>query len=78
MSVDKDLVSVHRREIWSKLRTAHSRSCTFEQARIIASVKPWPAGAHESARLGALAVGGNRLRVAADKQEKNRFAAEDV
>src|SRR5262247_1719790 len=80
MSVDKDLVSVQQaRDLVEAAYRAHSQVAAFDQAKIdrICEVMA-QAALREAARLGAIAVEETGFGVAADKQEKNRFAAEDV
>jgi acetaldehyde dehydrogenase (acetylating) len=80
MSVDKDLVSVQQaRDMVEAAHKAQSEVARFDQAKIdrICEVMA-KAALRESARLGAMAVEETGFGVAADKQEKNRFAAEDV
>lgn len=80
MSADKDLVSVQQaRDLVEAAFKAQSEVARFDQTKIDriceAMVK---AALRESARLGAMAVEETGYGVPADKQEKNRFAAEDV
>jgi acetaldehyde dehydrogenase (acetylating) len=80
MSVDKDLVSVQQaRDLVEAAYRAHPQVAEFDQARIdrICEVMA-QAALREAARLGAMAVEETGFGVPADKQEKNRFAAEDV
>lgn len=80
MSADKDLVSVQQaRDFVEAAHKAQSELVKFDQAKIdrICSVMA-QAALRESARLGTLAVEETGFGVAKDKQEKNRFAAEDV
>ena len=80
MSVDKDLVSVQQaRDLFEAAHRAQAQVAQFDQAKIdrICEVMARAALA-EAARLGAMAVEETGYGVPADKQEKNRFAAEDV
>src|SRR6476620_2677661 len=80
MSVDKDLVSVQQaRELVDAAHKAQAEIARFDQAkmdRICEAIAK--AALREAARLGAMAVEETGYGVPADKQEKNRFAAEDV
>ena len=80
MSSDKDLVSVQQaRELVESAHRAQAEVVLFDQAKIDRICEAMARAAlRESARLGALAVEETGYGVAADKQEKNRFAAEDV
>ena len=80
MSVDKDLVSVQQaRDLVEAAHRAQAEVARFDQAKIDRICEAMASAAlHESARLGALAVEETGYGVPADKQEKNRFAAEDV
>ena len=80
MSVDKDLVSVQQaRDLVEAAHRAHGQVAEFDQAKIDRICEAMARAAlAESARLGALAVEETGYGVPADKQEKNRFAAEDV
>ena len=80
MSVDKDLVSVQQaRDLVEAAHRAQSEVARFDQAKIDRICEAMARAAlRESARLGALAVEETGYGVPADKQEKNRFAAEDV
>ncbi len=80
MSVDKDLVSVQQaRDLVEAAHRAHGEVAEFDQEKIdkICEVMA-KAALVESARLGAIAVEETGYGIPADKQEKNRFAAEDV
>lgn len=80
MSVDKDLVSVQQaRDLVEAAHRAQAEVAQFEQAKIdrICEVMA-RAALTEAARLGAMAVEETGYGIPADKQEKNRFAAEDV
>ncbi len=80
MSVDKDLVSVQQaRDLVEAAYKAQAELARFDQAKVdrICEVMSQVA-LREAARLGAMAVEETGYGVAADKAEKNRFAAEDV
>jgi acetaldehyde dehydrogenase (acetylating) len=80
MSEDKDLVSVQQaRDLVEAAHRAQTELARFDQARIDHICEAMAKAAlRESARLGALAVEETGYGIPADKQEKNRFAAEDV
>ncbi len=80
MSADKDLVSVQQaRDLVEAAHKAQAEVARFDQARIDRICEAMARAAlRESARLGAMAVEETGYGVPADKQEKNRFAAEDV
>jgi acetaldehyde dehydrogenase (acetylating) len=80
MSVDKDLVSVQQaRDLVEAAHRAQGALARFDQARIDRICEAMAQAAlREAARLGALAVEETGYGIPADKQEKNRFAAEDV
>src|SRR6267378_4708243 len=80
MSADKDLVSVQQaRELVESAHRAQAEVVLFDQAKIDRICEAMARTAlRESARLGALAVEETGFGIPADKQEKNRFAAEDV
>ena len=80
MSVDKDLVSVQQaRDLIEAAHKAQAEVARFDQAKIDRICEAMAKAAmRESARLGAMAVEETGYGVPADKQEKNRFAAEDV
>jgi acetaldehyde dehydrogenase (acetylating) len=80
MSVDKDLVSVQQaRDLVEAAHRAQAEVARFDQAKIDRICEAMAKTAlRESARLGALAVEETGYGIPADKQEKNRFAAEDV
>ena len=80
MSVDKDLVSVQQaRDLVEAAHKAQAELARFDQAKIDRICEAMAKAAlRESARLGAIAVEETGYGVPADKQEKNRFAAEDV
>ena len=80
MSVDKDLVSVQQaRDLVEAAHRAQAQVAAFDQAKIDRICETMArAVLAEAARLGALAVDETGYGIPADKQEKNRFAAEDV
>ncbi|MEP6635502.1 MAG: aldehyde dehydrogenase family protein [Acidobacteriota bacterium] len=80
MSVDKDLVSVQQaRDLVEAAHRAQAELARFDQAKVNRICEAMSRVAlREAARLGAMAVEETGYGVAADKQEKNRFAAEDV
>ena len=80
MSVDKDLVSVQQaRDLVEAAHRAQAEVAQFDQAKIDRICEAMAnAALAEAARLGAMAVEETGYGVPADKQEKNRFAAEDV
>src|SRR5436190_22614544 len=80
MSVDKDLVSVQQaRDLVEAAHKAQLEIARYDQAKIDRICQTMAAAAlAEAARLGAMAVEETGYGVPADKQEKNRFAAEDV
>jgi acetaldehyde dehydrogenase (acetylating) len=80
MSVDKDLVSVQQaRDLVEAAHRAQSEVARFDQAKIDRICEAMAKAAlREAARLGAMAVEETGYGVPVDKQEKNRFAAEDV
>ncbi len=80
MSVDKDLVSVQQaRDLVESAYRAQAEVAQFDQAKIDRICEAMARAAlGEAARLGAMAVEETGFGVPADKQEKNRFAAEDV
>lgn len=80
MSVDKDLVSVQQaRDLVEAAHRAQAQVAEFDQARIDRICEAMARAAlAEAARLGAMAVEETGYGIPADKQEKNRFAAEDV
>src|SRR6476619_5633247 len=80
MSVDKDLVSVQQaRDLVEAAHRAHAQVAEFDQAKIDRICEAMARAAlSEAARLGAMAVEETGYGIPADKQEKNRFAAEDV
>ena len=80
MSVDKDLVSVQQaRDLIEAAHRAQLQLARFDQARVDRICEAMAKAAlRESARLGAIAVEETGFGIPSDKQEKNRFAAEDV
>src|SRR5919106_3389790 len=80
MSVDKDLVSVQQaRDLVEAAHRAHADVAEFDQAKIDRICEAMAKAAlREAARLGAVAVEETGFGIPDDKQEKNRFAAEDV
>ncbi len=80
MSADKDLISVQQaRDLVEGAHKAQSEIARFDQTKIDRICEAMSKAAlRESARLGALAVEETGYGIPADKQEKNRFAAEDV
>ncbi len=80
MSVDKDLVSVQQaRDLVEAAHRAQAELARFDQAKVDRICEAMSKAAlREAARLGAMAVEETGYGVPADKQEKNRFAAEDV
>src|SRR5215204_1145282 len=80
MSVDKDLVSVQQaRDLVEAAHRAQVQLARFDQGKVDRICEAMARAAlSEAARLGAMAVEETGFGVAADKQEKNRFAAEDV
>src|ERR671913_97131 len=80
MSVDKDLVSVQQaRDLVEAAHRAQAQVAEFDQAKIDRICETMARAAlADAARLGAMAVEETGFGVPADKQEKNRFAAEDV
>ena len=80
MSVDKDLVSVQQaRDFVEAAHKAQAQLAGFDQSKIDRICEAMARAAlRESARLGAMAVEETGYGIPQDKQEKNRFAAEDV
>ncbi len=80
MSVDKDLVSVQQaRDLVEAAHKAQAELAGFDQANVDRICEAMAKAAlRESARLGAMAVEETGFGIPSDKQEKNRFAAEDV
>src|SRR3989442_12442466 len=80
MSADKDLISFQQaRDLVEAAHRAQAEVARFDQAKVDriceAMVK---AALRESPRVAALAVEETGYGIPEDKQEKNRFAAEDV
>jgi acetaldehyde dehydrogenase (acetylating) len=77
---DKDLLSVQQaRDLVEAAHRAQVELVRFDQAKIDRICETMAKAAlRESARLGAMAVEETGFGIPADKQEKNRFAAEDV
>ena len=80
MSADKDLISVQQaRDLVEAAHRAQAELARFDQAKIDHICEAMALAAlRESPRVAALAVEETGFGVPADKQEKNRFAAEDV
>ncbi|PYS84185.1 MAG: acetaldehyde dehydrogenase [Acidobacteria bacterium] len=80
MSADKDLISVQQaRDLVDAAHRAQLEIGRFDQAKIDRICEAMAKAAlRESPRLAALAVEETGYGIPADKQEKNRFAAEDV
>jgi acetaldehyde dehydrogenase (acetylating) len=80
MSADKDLISVQQaRNLVEAAHRAQSEIARFDQAKIDRICEAMSKAAlRESARVAAMAVEETGYGVAEDKEEKNRFAAEDV
>ena len=80
MAVDKDLVSMQQaRDMVEAAHRAQIGLARFDQTKIDRICEAMAKAAlREAARLGALAVEETGYGIPADKQEKNRFAAEDV
>jgi acetaldehyde dehydrogenase (acetylating) len=80
MSADKDLISVQQaRDLVEAAHRAQTELARFDQAKIDRICEAMARAAlRESPRVAALAVEETGYGVPADKQEKNRFAAEDV
>src|SRR5258708_6960447 len=80
MSADKDLISVQQaRDLVEAAHRAQAELARFEQSKIDHICEAMAQAAlRESPRVAALAVEETGYGVPADKQEKNRFAAEDV
>src|SRR5437016_8804831 len=80
MSADKDLISVQQaRDLVEAAHRAQAEVARFDQAkidRVCAAMAK--AALRESPRVAAMAVEETGYGIPADKQEKNRFAAEDV
>src|SRR6266540_520135 len=80
MSADKDLISVQQaRDLVEAAHRAQAEVARFDQARIDRICEAMAkATLRESPRVAALAVEETGYGIPEDKQEKNRFAAEDV
>jgi acetaldehyde dehydrogenase (acetylating) len=80
MSVDKDLVSVQQaRDLIEAAHRAQVELARFDQSKVDRICEAMARAAlGEAARLGAMAVEETGFGIPADKQEKNRFASEDV
>lgn len=80
MSADKDLISVQMaRDLVEAAFRAQAEIARFDQAKIDRICEAMSKAAlRESQRVAAMAVEETGFGVAEDKQEKNRFAAEDV
>jgi acetaldehyde dehydrogenase (acetylating) len=80
MSADKDLVSVQQaRDFVEAAHKAQAELVKFDQAKIDRICEAMARGVlRESARLASMAVEETGYGIPRDKQEKNRFAAEDV
>src|SRR5262245_53239087 len=80
MSADKDLVSVQQaRDLVEAAHRAQQEVARFDQAKIDRICEAMARAAlRESPRVAAIAVEETGFGVVEDKQEKNRFAAEDV
>jgi acetaldehyde dehydrogenase (acetylating) len=80
MSVDKDLVSVQQaRDLVEAAHRAQVELARFDQGKIDRICEAMARAAlREAARLGALATEETGFGIPADKEVKNRFAAEDV
>jgi acetaldehyde dehydrogenase (acetylating) len=80
MSVDKDLVSVQQaRDLVEAAHRAQVELARFDQAKIDRICEAMSKAAlREAARLGQMATEETGYGIPADKEVKNRFAAEDV
>src|SRR5687767_5056764 len=80
MSADKDLISVQQaRDLVEAAHRAQTELARFDQAKIDRICEAMSRAAlRESARVAAMAVEETGYGGTEDKQEKNRFAAEDV
>jgi len=80
MSADKDLISVQQaRDLVEAAHRAQSEVVRFDQGKIDRICEAMALAAlRESPRVAALAVEETGYGIAADKEVKNRFAAEDV
>src|SRR5436305_12749825 len=79
MAADKDLVSVQQaRDLVEAAHRAQGELARFDQGKIDRICEAMARAAlREAARLGALAVEETGFGIPADKEVKNRFAAED-
>src|SRR2546425_7769813 len=80
MSADKDLISVQQaRDLVEAAHRAQAELARFDQAKIDRICEAMAKAAlRESPRIAAAAVEETGYGIPVDKQEKNRFAAEDV
>lgn len=80
MSADKDLISVQQaRDLVEAAHRAQAEIARFDQTKIDRICEAMAkATLRESPRIAALAVEETGYGIPEDKQEKNRFAAEDV
>ncbi len=80
MSADKDLISVQQaRDLVEAAHRAQAEVARFDQAKIDRICEAMAKAAlRESPKTAALAVEETGYGIPEDKQEKNRFAAEDV
>src|SRR5438034_4101318 len=80
MSADKDLISVQQaRDLVEAAHRAQAEIARFDQAKIDRICEAMAKAAlRESPRVASLAVEETGYGIPEDKQEKNRFAAEDV
>src|SRR5438105_7360757 len=80
MSADKDLISVQQaRDLVEAAHRAQTEVARFDQNKIDRICEAMAKAAiRESPRVASLAVEETGYGIPADKQEKNRFAAEDV
>src|SRR5437588_4532400 len=80
MSADKDLISVQQaRDLVEAAHRAQAEVARFDQAKIDRICEAMAKAAlRESPRVATLAVEETGYGIPEDKQEKNRFAAEDV
>src|SRR5438132_5844462 len=80
MSADKDLISVQQaRDLVEGAHRAQAEVACFDQAKIDRICEAMAKAAlRESPRVATLAVEETGYGIPEDKQEKNRFAAEDV
>src|SRR5258708_12993071 len=80
MSADKDLISVQQaRDLVEAAQRAQTELARFDQAKIDRICEAMSRAAlRDSPRTAALAVEETGYGIVADKQEKNRFAAENA